>query len=305
MKIGILTSTISEEDFFPNIKDLKQKIELRGVEVDLFKNGEFNLMISKLGSEIFLNGEPFFPKDYDLVFNRFSVKDKTNADYYIMEEFISSGVNFFNTPLSISKARNKLLTLQILGKMGVDITKSFVIRRNSDLDNVNRYFTYPLIVKNIFGSLGSSTLIVYDFKQLKAIYDYIWNVNRNEVLMIQEFIKTEDNSVSDYRVFVAGGDIISSMKRTNHTDDFRSNYKRGADVEFFDISENEKRICIEIANRFGLKIAGIDFMRSHRGPVVLEVNSNPGLEGIRRASIKGGFDILDRLADYLISEIKS
>lgn len=304
MKFGILTSTISEEDFFPNIKELKNKIEERGVETDLLKNGEFNLYLENGKSEILLNGDRFDPSQYTLLFNRFSVRDKSNADYYIMEEFISSGVDFFNKPESIAKARNKLLTLQILNNIGVDYTKTFVVRRSEDLEKVPQYFSFPVIVKNIFGSLGSSTLLVYDYKQLKSIYDYLWNINRNEVLMVQEFLKSDDDTISDYRVFVAGDKVISSMKRTNYSDDFRSNYKRGADVNFFDITDREKEISIKIAKEFGLRVAGIDFMRTDRGPVILEVNSNPGLEGIRKASLNSGFDILDRLADYFIEQSK-
>ncbi|MBN1970928.1 MAG: RimK family alpha-L-glutamate ligase [Candidatus Delongbacteria bacterium] len=305
MKFGILTSTITEDSHLPNILELESIMSKRGHNVCLLKNGEFNLEISSKGSELFYNGKHFDIRDYDMVFNRFSVRDKSNADYYIMEEFIFAGVDFFNKPEGIVKARNKLLTLQILGNMGIDITKSYVIRRFEDLKIVKERYRFPMIVKNIFGSLGSSTLLVYDYKQLKSIFDYLWNVNRNDVLLIQEFITSDDNTISDYRVFVAGDKVLSSMKRTNETDDFRSNFKRGAGVKYCELNDYETKMCIEIASKFDLDIAGIDFMRTERGPVVLEVNSNPGMEGIRTASLNAGFDILEKLADYFEERFKN
>jgi ribosomal protein S6--L-glutamate ligase len=299
MRLGVLTATISECDFFPNIIELKAIGEKKGHSVDLFKNGEFNLIVDSGSTKLFYNSKPFDPNDYDIIFNRLSVREKSNAEYYVVEEFLRAGVPVINSPDSIQKARNKLLSLQLMSELGIKITRSAIIRRSEDIDAVLKEFAFPLIIKNIFGSLGSSTLLVYDTKQLISTIDYIWNMNRNEIFLIQDFIRSGDGKVSDFRVFILGGEIIASMKRTNSDKDFRANYKRGAAVERAELTDIEKEQCLMIAEKFGLEIAGVDFIRTNDGPVFLEVNSNPGLDGIRSATKTDSFDILEKIIDRL------
>ncbi|MBU4487062.1 MAG: RimK family alpha-L-glutamate ligase [Candidatus Delongbacteria bacterium] len=295
MRLGILTATITECDFFPNIIELKIIGERKGHKVDLFKNGEFNLIVDTNSTKLYYNGKPFDPSCYDIILNRLSVREKSNAEYYVVDEFLKAGVPVINSPDSIMKARNKLLSLQIMSSLGINITRSAIIRRPEDIDTILKEFSFPLIIKNIFGSLGSSTLLVYDTKQLISTIDYIWNVNRNEIFLIQDFIKSDDDTVSDFRVFVLGNEIIASMKRTNSDRDFRANYKKGAHVKKADLTIQEKEQCLLISKSFGLEIAGVDFIRTKDGPVFLEVNSNPGLDGIRLATKTEGFDILEKI----------
>jgi len=298
MNIAIITATITECEFFPNIIELKKTAEKRGHRLDLFKNGEFQLMVDKGRTTLYNNGEEIDPSVYDVAINRLSVREKSNADYYVVEEFIRAGVRVFNTADAIAKARNKLLSLQIMSDLDVNLTKSFVIRRHEDLDLVKKHFTFPVILKNIFGSLGSSTLLIYDFKQLRATFDYLWNINRNDVILVQEFIESDDKSISDFRVFILGDEVVASMQRISSNDDFRANYKKGARVLYNNISKEEEELSLKIVKAFGLEMAGVDFIRTANGPVFLEINSNPGLEGIRKATQSQGFDILDKIIDY-------
>ncbi len=301
MRIGILTATITEAEFFPNILELKEIGEKRGHTVDIFKNGEFQLLVDGNNrTKLYLNSEEFNVKNYDIVLNRLSVREKNNADYYVVEEFIRNGVKVYNTPEVIMKARNKLLSLQIMSNLaGIKFTKSFVVRRYGDLELVDKHINYPLILKNIYGSLGSSVLMIYDYKQLISTFDYLWNINRNEVILIQEFVKSHNESISDFRVFILGDKIISSMERVGKKGDFRANYKKGASIRYAEITEEEKEKSLRISKEFGLEIAGIDFIRTKNGPVFLEVNSNPGLEGIRKATLEGiGVDILDEIITF-------
>ena len=299
MKIGILTATISESDFFPNIIELKKIGERKGHSVDLFKNGEFTLLVGNGHTNIRYEGKEIDPGKYDIILNRLSVREKSNAEYYIVNEFSGAGVPVVNSPESIMKARNKLYSLQIMSSLGVQISRSAVIRRPEDVKTIIKDFSYPVVIKNIFGSLGSSTLIIYDTKQLISTIDYIWNVNRNEIFLIQDYIRSYDGKTSDYRVFVMGGEIIAAMKRTNTDDDFRANYKRGATIEPSVLTDTESAQCLKMSGAFGLEIAGIDFIRTEDGPVFLEINSNPGLEGIRAATRTEKFDILEKIIDKL------
>lgn len=298
MHLGILTATITESDFYPNLKELKAIAEKRGHRVTLLKNGEFQLLVEQNQTSLFYNNKPFNPKDFDVVLNRISVRDKSTADYYIVNEFVHAGVKLFNQPEAIEKARNKLWTLQLLSDLKIPLTRSLIIRRQEELAMVNTVFQFPVIVKNIFGSLGSSTLLAYDFSQLKAMIDYLWNINRNEVLLIQEFVRTPDLSISDFRVFMLGEEVAAVMQRTNKNGDFRANYSRGADIQSAQITEKETEYCKKIMQKFGLEIGGLDFIRTADGPVFLEVNSNPGMEGIRHVTKKIGCDILDKIIDY-------
>ncbi len=299
MKIGILTAKITESDHFPNIIALKTIGEQKGHCVDVFKNGEFTLLVAKGYTKVCYAGKEINTGDYDIILNRLSVREKSNAEYYIINEFSKAGVPVINSPESIMKARNKLYSLQLMSSMGINISRSAVIRRPEDVSVILKDFTYPMVIKNIFGSLGSSSLIVYDTKQLVSTIDYIWNINRNEIFLIQDFIRSSDGKTTDYRVFVMGGEIIASMKRTNSDNDFRANYKRGAKVEPALLTETESEQCLKVSEVFGLEIAGVDFIRTECGPVFLEINSNPGLEGIRSATRTGSFDILEKIIDKL------
>jgi ribosomal protein S6--L-glutamate ligase len=299
MKLGILTATTSECDFFPNILDLKVLGERKGHEVDLFKNGEFNLFVDKNETRLYYNRNIIDPSDYDIILNRLSVREKSNAEYYVINEFMKAGVPVVNSPDSIMKARNKLYSLQIMSSLDVMISRSAVIRRYEDIEIVLQNFKLPVVLKNIFGSLGSSVLLIYDAKQLYSTIDYIWNLNRNEIFLIQDYIRSEDNKISDFRVFIMGNEVIAAMKRTNSDNDFRANYKKGAKVENAVLKDREIEQSLLMAKVFGLEIAGVDFIRTAEGPVFLEINSNPGLDGIRSATKKDDFDILEKIIDRL------
>lgn len=299
MKLGILTATTSECDFFPNILDLKVIGESKGHKVDLFKNGEFNLFVDKNETRLYYNRNRIDPSDYDIILNRLSVREKSNAEYYVINEFMKAGVPVVNSPDSIMKARNKLYSLQIMSSLDIMISRSAVIRRYEDIEIVLQNFKFPVVLKNIFGSLGSSVLLIYDAKQLYSTIDYIWNLNRNEIFLIQDYIRSEDNKISDFRVFIMGNEVIAAMKRTNSDNDFRANYKKGAKVENAVLKDLEIEQSLLMAKAFGLEIAGVDFIRTAEGPVFLEINSNPGLDGIRSATKKDDFDILDKIIDRL------
>lgn len=299
MKLGILTATTSECDFFPNILDLKVIGESKGHKVDLFKNGEFNLFVDKNETRLYYNRNRIDPSDYDIILNRLSVREKSNAEYYVINEFMKAGVPVVNSPDSIMKARNKLYSLQIMSSLDIMISRSAVIRRYEDIEIVLQNFKFPVVLKNIFGSLGSSVLLIYDAKQLYSTIDYIWNLNRNEIFLIQDYIRSEDNKISDFRVFIMGNEVIAAMKRTNSDNDFRANYKKGAKVENAVLKDPEIEQSLLMAKAFGLEIAGVDFIRTAEGPVFLEINSNPGLDGIRSATKKDDFDILDKIIDRL------
>ena len=103
--------------------------------------------------------------------------------------------------------------------------------------------------------------------QLISTFDYLWNINRNEVILIQEFVKSHDNSISDFRVFILGEKIISSMERVGKKGDFRANYKKGASIKYSEVNDDEKEKCLIISKEFGLEMAGIDFIRTKNGPV--------------------------------------
>jgi len=298
MHLGILTATTTESDFYPNLKELKKQAEARGHRVTLLKNGEFQLLVRQGRSLLFYNGEPFDAKSFDIVLNRISVRDKSTADYYVINEFTRAGVKLFNEPQAIEKARNKLWTLQLLSELNIPLTSSLIVRRHEDLAMVETVFKFPVIIKNIFGSLGSSTLLAYDFSQLKSTFDYLWNINRNDVLLIQEFVRTADLSISDFRVFMLGDEVAGVMQRTSSNGDFRANYSRGAGIEPAELTAVEIDYCQKIMRKFGLQIAGLDFIRTADGPVFLEVNSNPGLDGIRQVSRRKGGDILSSILDF-------
>lgn len=195
--------------------------------------------------------------------------------------------------LAIKRSRDKLRSLQVLSKYGVDMPKTvFASNKSSAKDVIALSGGTPLVLKILEGTQGIGVVLVESDKAAKSVLDAFYGMEVN--LLIQEFI--EEAGGSDIRAFVVDGEVVGAMKRQGAEGDFRSNLHQGGSATSHKLSRKEKATALAAAKAMGLGVCGVDMIPSSRGPLVMEVNSSPGLEGIEKST---GIDIAGKIIDYI------
>lgn len=265
----------------------------------IFYYGEdCQLLFTGKDAKILYKGKPI--KGCDVLVSRMGGSIGMEADLSTLKQFELMKVPVVNRYLPVSRAKNKLRTMQMLTKGSVPVPSTVVVRHFEYLDKaIKKVGGYPVIVKSAFGAMGKSVAIIESRRSLFSALDILWRFGKTNILLIQEYVGESDNR--DYRAFVVGDKVVAAMKRTAKKGEFRSNVHQGGDFEEADLTSEEKRIAIRSTKLLGLDYAGVDIMRSAKGPVVIEVNSNPGLAGIN--SVTNG-DIQHHLVKYAVLKYK-
>ncbi len=207
--------------------------------------------------------------------------------FEMMDVFSTSG------NLAIARSRDKLRSLQILSKRGVDMPKTvFASNKSSAKDVIELSGGAPLVLKILEGTQGVGVVLVDTEKAAKSVLDAFYGMDVN--LLIQEFI--EEAGGADIRAFIVGGEVVGAMKRQGIEGDFRSNLHQGGSATAYNLSRKEKAVALAAAKAMGLGICGVDMIPSKRGPLVMEVNSSPGLEGIEKST---NLDIAGKIMNYI------
>jgi len=202
---------------------------------------------------------------------------------------------FMNRSIAITRARDKLRSTQLLARAGVAIPKTVFSRNETDIDVLlDEIGGTPAIIKLARGTHGNGVVLAETIKGAKSVMQafYLSDSDGTNVLL-QEFIK--ESAGTDIRAFVVGSQVVASMKRQSLDDDFRSNLHKGGLGEIVKLTPDERKTCIKAAKAMGLTVAGVDFMRSNRGALVLEVNASPGF-GIEKVT---GRNVAGRIIDYI------
>ncbi len=195
--------------------------------------------------------------------------------------------------LAISRSRDKLRSLQILSKYGVDMPKTVFASNKSDAKDIIKLGGgTPLVLKILEGTQGVGVVLVETQKAAKSVLDAFYGMDVN--LLVQEFI--EEAGGSDIRAIVVDGEVVGAMKRQGAEGDFRSNLHQGGSAKVHKLTRKEKSTAVAAAKAMGLGVCGVDMIESKRGPLVMEVNSSPGLEGIEKAT---GIDIAGKIMDFI------
>lgn len=195
----------------------------------------------------------------------------------IIRQFKSFGVYSTLDERALLEARNKIASMQILSAAGLLIPKSLISNSSLFFDHIMSELDDPrVVIKLVNGTHGLGVVLANSHKQATSIMEAFMK-SKSKVFM-QEFI--EEAGGADIRVFIVNGQIEGSMKRQARPGEFRSNLHRGATANIEPLSAEEAEIALKAAEILGLKIAGVDMLRSKRGPMILEVNASPGLEGI-------------------------
>jgi ribosomal protein S6--L-glutamate ligase len=299
MRIAILTAILTEDEFRPYHYKLKEIAENRGHQLDLLKNGEFSIAYGNNKELIELNKEEFDISKYDVMLNRMSVRDAHTGNYYIIEAFNQASIPYFNNIYSVMRAKNKFHSLSLLHHKDIPIPKTVIIRRLEQIKDALDYIGRPpYIIKEIFGSGGSAVLLAESRRAVYPIFDFLWRKDRNAIFTIQELVVAKSQDFRDVRAIVLDNRVITAMERVPNEDEFRANLKQGGKAHYTELSEEERDYSIRATQSLKLDFAGVDFIRTEKGPFFLEVNSTPGFEGIRSVSEPRGIEVLSEIIKH-------
>jgi len=215
----------------------------------------------------------------------------------VVRQFEMMGSFCVNSSSAITDSRDKLRSLQILAEAGINMPITGFASHTKDIEGViESVGSVPLIMKLLQGTQGQGVVLAETKKAAESVMSAFRQLDAD--IMVQEFIK--ESRGTDIRAFVVGDYVVAAMRRTANEDEFRSNLHRGGVIEPIVITEEESRMAIKASKILGLQIAGVDLMRSSRGPLILEVNSSPGLQGIEASS---NLDVAGKILSYIRGKI--
>lgn len=289
MKIGILSFRPLEQRASEEELELKKIAQELGYDGRIFRSKRFQMVYDKKSPWLLYNGKPF-PK-YDVVITRPSILKNVSMHLALIEQMEMGGTLLFNKYDSIMKTKNKVKTMQILDDKGIPIPKTVFVNRQDDLKQAaDLVGGFPLIVKTPVGSFGAGVTIVESMRALKSFL--LWD---RPMYILQQYVKYSKGK--DIRVFVINDAVAGSMMRSAKKGEFRSNIELGGVGKPVEITEEEENIALRSIQALGLHYGGVDIMRGEDGPVVLEVNSNPGFKELEKAT---GVSIAKGIVEYAV-----
>ena len=288
MKIAILSNGNANY----STKRLVEEAEKRGHKVKVIKYKKCYLSIEKGENKVFYKGKPL--RKYDAVIPRIA-SHMTKYGTAIVRQLEMQGEYCVSKSLAITRARDKLRSMQLLAKYSIDIPKTVVSRDSGDIDELlDQLDGTPVIIKLASGTHGNGVVLAETKKAAKSTLQAFYLTNEQGTnILLQEFIK--ESAGTDIRAFVVGSKVVASMQRQSLDDDFRSNLHKGGCGTPIKLTPEEEKVAIKAAKVMGLPIAGVDIMRSTRGPLVLEVNASPGF-GIEKIT---GRNVAGKIIEYV------
>jgi len=295
MKIGIL----SRNRKLYSTRRLVEAAKLRGHEVRVVDVLKCFMNITANDPNVFYQSKDSVEElEFDAVIPRIGAS-VTTYGCAVLRQFEVAQVYSINESIAITRSRDKLRAHQLLARKGIGqpITSyaNSAKATNSLIDSVGGA---PLIVKLTQSTQGNGVLLAETKKAAEALINAFRGIGTD--FLVQEFIKEAGGS--DIRCFVVGEKVIASMQRKAAKGEYRSNLHRGGSAEVVKLNTAERRLAVNAARVMGLDLAGVDILRSAHGPLVIEVNSSPGLEGIENAS---GIDVAGKIIDYIENDSKS
>lgn len=273
---------------------LVEEIKKRGQRAQVVNHAECYVEIEQDTPDVRYRGEDI--SGIDAIIPRIGAGITTYGTA-IVRQFEMMGVYTPAKSIAIQRSRDKLRSLQVLSKAGVGIPRTIFSRETNEVDDLVDLIGAPMIIKVARGTHGRGVVLAETKKAAKSVIQafYVEGVS----ILLQEYV--EESAGSDVRALVVGGRVVASMQRQSLTDDFRSNIHQGGEGKKVKLSDDERKTAIKAAKAMGLSIAGVDMVRSKRGPLVLEVNSSPGLKGIETVT---GRNVAEKIVDYIILNAK-
>jgi ribosomal protein S6--L-glutamate ligase len=234
--------------------------------------------------------------DIDAIIPRIA-SSATHLGARLIRQFNILGIPSTIDADSLTKVRDKLVVQQLLTNAGIPMPNTYFPAEESDPDVWNfKPGNYPMIVKMLHGNRGAGVILAESQAALKSILDAFQRLK--EPVIVQEFIREAKGR--DIRAFVVNGEIVAAMERCAKSNDFRSNLHQGGHAVPIELSELEKDLIVRTAEICQLDVTGIDLLRSEKGPLILEVNGSPGLEGIETVT---GIDVAGKIIQYLKDKV--
>ena len=262
----------------------------RGAVVQVIDPLRCYMRISSDGAQIHYRGKQL--KNIDAIIPRIGASVTVYATA-VVRQFEMMGVYTPNPAEAITRARDKLRASQLLAQQGIDMPLTvFGDSPDDTADLLKILGEPPHVIKLVEGTQGTGVLLADTRTAAESIIEAFRGLRAN--FLVQEFIKEAKGA--DIRAFVVGGKVVAAMKRQGKPGEFRSNLHRGGQAEVVRISKAERETAVRAAEVLGLAIAGVDLIRAERGPLVLEVNSSPGLEGIEGAT---QLDVAGSIIDHI------
>ncbi len=276
MKIGIMSRN-------PRLYSTQRLVEegrKRGHEVRVIDTLRCYMNIASSNPSIHYKGEAL--NDFDAVIPRIGA----SITFYgtaVLRQFEMMGVFPLNESVAITRARDKLRSLQLLSRKGIGLPITGFASAPDDVpDLIDMVGGAPLVIKLLEGTQGIGVVLAETRKAAESVIEAFMGLDAD--IMVQEFVKEAGGA--DIRCFVVGDKVIAAMKRQAKEGEFRSNLHRGGSASLVRITPAERKTAVDAAKAVGLNVAGVDILRSSRGPLVMEVNSSPGLNGIEAATGK-------------------
>ena len=262
----------------------------RGHKTEVVDHLKCNIVIEKKNPRIFYKNR--YLDDVDAIIPRIGA----SVTFYgsaVARQFEMRKVFTANESQAIIRSRDKLRSLQILSRASIGLPKTVFTNYSSSVEEIfSEIGSFPIIIKLLEGTQGIGVVLAENKNAASSVIESFHGLKAR--IIVQEFIKEAKGA--DIRAFVVDGRVVGAMKRQAREGEFRSNLHRDGKAEVIKLTREEKEIAIASAKALGLSVAGVDMLQSKRGPLVMEVNSSPGLEGIEKAT---GVNIAGKIIEYL------
>jgi ribosomal protein S6--L-glutamate ligase len=270
--------------------------EARGHEVRVMDTLRFDIRLSRGSPELFYDCEPV--QDIDAVIPRIGASI-TQFGLAVIRQFEMMGVYCLNDSEAIARSRDKLRCLQILSRHNIGMPPTVYTRAP---DHVKSCITLiggvPVVIKLLEGTQGVGVVLAETNAVAESVIEAFHGLDQN--ILIQQFIA--ESKGTDLRAFVVGRRVMGTMRRQARRGEFRSNLHRGGKAEKARLPPTYRKAALAAARALGLRVAGVDLLESNDGPMIMEVNSSPGLEGIEKTT---GVDVARGMIEYLERQLKS
>jgi ribosomal protein S6--L-glutamate ligase len=274
MRIAIL----SRNEALYSTRVLVEAAQKRGHEVRVLDTLQFDIRVSTCCSELLYGGEPVGP--VDAVIPRIGASI-TLYGLAVVRQFEMMGVYCINESQAIARSRDKLRALQILSRHDIGVPPTIYTRQAEHVpDCIEQVEGPPVVVKLLEGAQGVGVILAETAKAANSVIEAFHGLDQN--ILIQKFIGESEGT--DIRALVVGRRVVAAMRRKAVAGEFRANLHRGGTTKKIRLPEAYRKTAIAAARVLGLRVAGVDLIESKEGPLVLEVNSSPGLEGIEKST---------------------
>src|SRR5262245_61672755 len=277
-EVGMRLVILSRGPSLYSTRVLVEAGEKRGHRVDVLDTLRFDIRVSRRSPELFYEGEPVGP--VDAVVPRIGASI-TFYGLAVVRQFEMMGVYCLNESQAIARSRDKLRCLQVLSRHDIGVPPTVFTRSP---EHVRRCIEMaegpPVVVKLLQGTQGIGVVLAETEQAASSVIEAFHGLDEN--ILIQKFIK--ESRGADIRAFVVGRRVVAAMKRQAVAGEFRSNLHRGGSASSFKLPAEYRKTALAAARALGLRVAGVDLIESEEGPMVMEVNSSPGLEGITKTT---------------------